>query len=66
VEVESNLDVVKARRLVKSLEPEWRFALPTGLAYDPKHQRLIVTDSQRLRVQIYNKEKDYMKPQVQL
>ncbi len=66
VEVESNLDVVKARRLVKSLEPEWRFALPTGLAFDPTHERLIVTDSQRLRVQVYSKVKNYMAPQVQL
>jgi len=65
-EVESNDDVVKARRLVKTMEPEWRFALPTGLSYDPKYQRLIVTDSQRLRLQVYKKIKNYMAPQVQL
>ena len=49
-----------------SLEPEWRFAMPVGLAFDTKNSRLIVTDSQRGRLQIYNKLKDYLEPQFNL
>ena len=64
--VEANADVVKARRRVKSLEPEWRFALPTGLVFDGRKGRLLVADTQRSRLQIYNKLKDYLEPQFNL
>ena len=64
--VDANTDVLKARRRAYSLEPEWRFAMPVGLAFDTKKARLIVTDSQRGRLQIYNKLKDYLEPQFNL
>ena len=62
VEVETNPDWIKARRKLKSLEPEWRFALPVGLAFDREKYRLIVTDTQRWRLQVYNKLKEYEDP----
>ena len=61
--VESNPDVVKARRRVESLEPEMKFALPTGVNYDKSRDRLFVVDSQRWRIQIFNKLKDYAEAQ---
>ena len=65
-QVDSNADVVKARRRVYTLEPEWRFALPTGLAFDEDKQRVMVADTQRGRLQIYNKVHDYLEPQFNL
>ncbi len=61
--VNSNPDVYKARRRVYSLEPEWRFALPSAVAFDPANSRLMVADTQRWRIQIYNKLMDYSDPQ---
>ena len=65
-QVDANPDVIKARRRAYTLEPEWRFALPTGVTFDVESSRLIVADSQRSRVQIYNKVKNYMEPQFNL
>ena len=65
-QVDANPDVIKARRRAYTLEPEWRFALPTGVTFDVENSRLIVADSQRSRVQIYNKVKNYMEPQFNL
>ena len=64
--VDANDDVAKARRRVDTLEPEWRLVLPCGLAFDAAKSRLIIADTQRRRVQIYNKVKDYMDAQVNL
>ena len=64
--VDSNADVIKARRRVYSLEPEWRFSAPTALTFDIEKSRLIVADTHRGRVQIYNKLNDYMEPQFNL
>ena len=64
--VDANPDVQKARRRVKSKEPEWRFALPTGVTFDPVKWRIIVADTQRYRLQIYNKLRDYVEPQFNL
>ena len=61
--VRANPDVYKARRRVYSLEPEWRFALPSGIAFDAVNSRLMVADTQRWRIQIYNKVLDYSEPQ---
>ena len=61
--VRSNPDVYKARRRVYSLEPEWRFALPTAVAFDALNSRIMVADTQRWRIQIYNKLLDYSDPQ---
>ena len=65
-QVDANPDVIKARRRVYSPEPEWRFAMPTGVTFDAVNSRLIVADTQRARVQIYNKVKDYMEAQFNL
>ena len=61
--VRANPDVYKARRRVYTLEPEWRFALPMGIAFDSHGYRLMVADTQRWRIQIYNKLLDYSEPQ---
>ena len=61
--VESNPDVVKARRRVNTLEPETKFALPTGVDFENTRNRLFVVDSQRWRIQIFNKLEDYAEPQ---
>ena len=65
-QVDANPDVIKARRRAYTLEPEWRFAMPTGVTFDVEKSRLIVADIQRSRVQIYNKVKNYMEPQFNL
>jgi len=52
-------DAMKRRREVRSLEREWRFSYPTAVVFDEKHSRVIVSDTQRNRLQIYNKVKNY-------
>jgi DNA-binding beta-propeller fold protein YncE len=64
--VDANADYLKRRREVPTTEPEWRFAVPTGVTYDPEKERLIVVDNQRSRLQIYSKVRDYMVPQMNL
>ena len=64
--VEANTDVMKACRRVRTLEPEWRLSMPTSVAFDEKRFRLIVADTNRSRIQIYNKLRDYMEPQFNL
>jgi len=64
--VDANADVIKARRRVSTLEPEWRLAMPRAVAFDDEKGRLIIADSQRGRFQIYNKVKGYMEPQFNL
>ena len=66
IQIDSNPDVYKARRRVYTFEPEWRFTMPTGVTFDAQNSRLIVADTQRARVQIYNKVKDYMDAQFNL
>jgi len=61
--VNGNPDVYKARRRVASLEPEKRFALPSGVTYDVEKSRLLVVDSQRWRIQIFDKLTNYSDPQ---
>ena len=64
--VDANADYVKRRREVRSTEPEWRFAMPRAVQFDAAKNRLLVIDTQRSRVQIYNKENGYMVPQLNL
>ena len=66
VALEANADATKARRRAYTREPEWRFALPMGLAFDAEKGRLVVVDTARRRLQIYNKLQDYSEPQVNL
>ena len=65
-QVDANPDMIKARRRVKSLEPEWRFRYPTALAFDETKHSIIVADCQNCRLQIYVKDKDYVDPQFNL
>lgn len=64
--VDANPDMAKMRRRVKSLEPEWRFCYPAAVAFETEQSRLIVADSQRGRLQIYNKVRGYTEPQLNL
>ena len=61
--VVSNPDSVKRRREVGSLRLEWEMSMPTGVTFDTKKNRLLVADTQRHRVQIYQKVNGYMEPQ---
>ena len=65
VYIAANPDYQKARKRVKSLEPEWRLFYPTSADIDKKG-RLVIADQQRSRLQIYIKEKDYLDPQYNL
>ena len=56
----------RARRRVKSLEPEWRFALPMTVRFHDKKGWLMVVDTQRGRFQVYEKLKGYVEPQFNL
>ena len=58
-ELDVNPDRVRARRLVKNMEPEWRFCKPTALIFDGPTNRLIVSDTFRGRLHIYIKDKNY-------
>ena len=62
--LEANSDAIKARRRAYTREPEWRFDVPMGLAFDAGKGRLVVVDTARRRLQIYNKLKGYSVPQI--
>ena len=64
--VAANTDYLKRRREVRSTEPEWTFAQPTAVTFDAINGRLIVADTQRSRLQIYNKLANYLVPQMNL
>ena len=64
--VDANADYQKRRREVRSTEPEWTFAQPTGVEFDSVNNRLVVADTQRSRLQIYQKQADYLVPQLNL
>jgi DNA-binding beta-propeller fold protein YncE len=57
--LETNPGAVQRRREVRNFEQEWRFAFPTAVVFDAHYGRLIVADTQRNRLQLYNKLKDY-------
>ena len=54
------------RREVKDMSVEWRLAMPTALAFDASRQRLLIVDTHRSRIQIYNKLKNYVSAQKNL
>ena len=64
IALEANPNAMRRRREARSLEREWRFAFPTALIFDARHGRLIVADTQRNRLQIYNKLEDYVRPSI--
>ena len=61
--VAASPDVHKARRRVSSLEPETLFALPTCVSFDDSKAQLLAVDSQRWRIQIFDKITNYSDPQ---
>jgi hypothetical protein len=63
--VDANPDYVKARLRVKSLEPQWRFTRPTSLEISADG-KILILDNQRARIQIYQKESDWVDPQFNL
>ena len=54
------------RREVKDLSVEWRLAMPQDVAFDVARQRLLIADTQRNRIQIYNKLDSYVSAQKNL
>ena len=64
--VDANADYIKRRREVPSTEPEWTFAQPTAVEFDAANSRLLVADTQRSRIQIYDKQSGYVVPQLNL
>ena len=61
--VETNPAAMARRREVKNFEIESRLAMPTAVNFDAKNSRLLINDTQRNRLQIYNKVYGYMEPQ---
>jgi DNA-binding beta-propeller fold protein YncE len=55
--INANPDILKARRRA-DMEPEWRFRRPVAVNVD-ENDRIIVLESMRHRMQIYDKLKDY-------
>ena len=64
--VDANADYAKRRREVRTTEPEWTFAQPTAVVYDTENNRILVADTQRSRIQIYDKLSRYLIPQLNL
>jgi DNA-binding beta-propeller fold protein YncE len=64
--IDANPDMMKAYRRARNQEPLWRFCFPTAVDFDPKTDRIIVADSQRNRLQIYKKLRDYVEFQANL
>src|SRR5215472_10803285 len=64
--IDANPDMMKAYRRARNQEPLWRFCFPTAVVFDPKTDQIIVADSQRNRLQVYNKVRDYVDFQANL
>ncbi len=54
------------RREVKDLSVEWRLAMPQAVQYDAGRNRLLIADTQRNRIQIYDKLDNYTSAQKNL
>ena len=63
--VNANLDNQKARRRA-NLAMEWSLQMPRGVTFDPVKDRILIADTHRHRIQIYDKPKNYMEPQLNL
>ena len=64
--IDANPDMMKAYRRVQNLEQLWRFCFPTAVIFDSKTDQIIVADSQRNRLQVYKKVRDYVEFQANL
>ena len=62
--LEANPEIIKQRRRV-NLEPEWRFRRPVAVNID-SDGNIYIAESVRHRFQIYQKEKDYEEPALNL
>lgn len=60
--VQGSPEILKRRREIKDREVEWRLEYPMGLAFDQANNRLLIADTQRNRIQIYNKVMNYAEP----
>ena len=60
----ANPEEARARLLV-SLEPEWRFARPTAIVIDAD-KNILISESQRSRIQVYKKETGWVDPDYNL
>ena len=63
--IDANPDYIKARQRVRSLEEEWRFTRPTSIEID-NDGKIFITDTQRGRIQVYQKEQSWVEPQFNL
>ena len=63
--VESNPDAVKAFRRVEDMTLLYRLNRPTGIAIDSE-DRIVISDTNRGRLQVYVREKDYAEAQFNL
>ena len=65
--LDANPDMVKARRRVPDLiEQQRKFVKPAAVTYDRDSNLLFVVDTARNRVQVYEKDHEYMDPQINL
>jgi sugar lactone lactonase YvrE len=64
--IAANPDMGKRRRQVKNPEIQNYLRMPVGCAFDRETNRLIVCDTMRGRLQIYEKDKSYVDPQFNL
>ena len=60
--VQTNPEAMKRRREVKNFQAEWKLRMPRGVAFDQANNRLLILDTQRSRIQIYNKLNGYTSP----
>ena len=65
--LDANPDQANRRHQVEDLvEQQRKFRMPTGCTFDRDNNRLIICDTQRGRLQVYNKDNKYMDPQFNL
>jgi len=64
--LDANPDMSRRHRLAKNPEVKQYFRMPSYCAFDQKTNRLMVCDTMRHRIQIYQKEEGYKDPQFNL
>ena len=62
----ANPDMAKAMRRVKNPEVQTYLRMPVGCTFDQANNRLIICDTMRGRLQIYQKDAKYTDPQFNL
>ena len=64
--ITANPDMGKGIRRLKNPEVQNYFRMPVSCTFDQDNDRLIVCDTHRGRLQVYNKDREYMDPQFNL